>query len=120
MRARFTGKVMMMKSVVVVAFLVALSAAPAFSGEIFGTLSEGTKPVDAGVKVEISIAGKSYAGETDKFGSFRLIVKEKGKCTLTVRYKDQSPSFQLVSYDKAARYDLVLEATDGKYSLRRK
>ena len=120
MHARFTGKVMMMKSVVMAAFLVVLSAVPALAGEIFGTLSEGTKPVDAGVKVEISIAGKSYAGETDKFGSFRLIVKEKGKCTLTVRYKDQSPSFQLVSYDKAARYDLVLEAKDGKYSLRRK
>jgi hypothetical protein len=113
-------KVMMMKAIVVVAFLVALSAASALAGEIFGTLSEGTKPVDAGVKVDISIAGKSYAGETDKFGSFRLIVKEKGKCTLTVRYKDQAPSFQLVSYDKAARYDLVLEAKDGKYSLRRK
>ncbi|MCK7485334.1 MAG: hypothetical protein MZU97_07085 [Bacillus subtilis] len=32
-------KVMMMKSVVVVAILVALSAAPALAGEIFGTLS---------------------------------------------------------------------------------
>jgi hypothetical protein len=100
--------------------LLLLSATTALAGEIFGTLSEGTKALDAGVKLDIAIAGKTYAGETDKYGSYRVIVKEKGKCTLTVHYKNQLPSFQLVSYDKATRYDLILEAKDGTYSLRRK
>jgi len=110
----------MMKSIGIAIFLLSLSAGSAAAGEIFGTLSEGTKAVDAGVKLEITIAGKTYAGETDKFGSYRVVVKEKGKCTLTAKYKDQSPAFQLVSYDKATRYDLILEAKNGTYSLRRK
>lgn len=109
-----------MKHVLMTAIVLLLSAGPALAGEIFGTMTEGTKAVGAGVKVDISIAGKTYTAETDTFGSFRLIVKEKGKCTLTARFKDQSPSFQLVSYDKAARYDLILEAKEGKYFLRRK
>jgi len=109
-----------MKSTMMLAILLLLTSTTAVGGEIFGTLSEGTKAVDAGVKVQISIAQKTYQAETDKFGSYRVIVKESGKCTLTVHYKDQSPVFQIVSYDKARRYDLVLETKDGTYFLRRK
>lgn len=109
-----------MKYALAVVALLVLHAAAAAGGEIFGTLSEGTKAVDAGVKLEIAISGKTYEGETDKFGSYRVIVKETGKCTLTVHYKEQSPVFQIVSYDKARRYDLVLEAKDGAYAIRRK
>ncbi len=109
-----------MKSTMMLAILLLLTSTTAAAGEIFGTLSEGTKGIDAGVKVQISIAQKTYQAETDKFGSYRVIVKETGKCTLTVYYEDQSPSFQLVSYDKARRYDLILETKDGSYYLRRK
>lgn len=111
---------MSMKSILIVVVLLGLLATPAVAGEIFGTLSEGTKAVDAGVKLVISISGKADTTATDKFGSYRFIVKDKGKCTLTVHYKTQSPSVQVVSYDKATRYDLILEAKEGAYSLRRK
>ena len=106
------------KGVIVLAFL--LFAAPANAGEIYGTVTEGGKPVAAGVKVEIKVAGQIYAGETDKFGSYRVIVKEKGKGMLTVHFNGQSPSFGLFSYDKSTRYDYILEMKDSTLSIRRK
>jgi len=101
-------------------FFMILFSATALAGELFGIISEGNKPVNEGVKVEVTIGEKTYSGETDKFGTFRIFVKEKGKCTLKVLYKDQTPSFSVVSFEKSTRYDLVLNLKDGKYTLVRK
>lgn len=90
------------------------------AGEVYGTISQGEKPVAAGVKVEIAVSGKVYTGETDKFGSYRIIVKEKGKCTVTVRLNDETATAAAFSYDKATRYDWILQTTSGKLSLQRK
>lgn len=109
-----------MKLTVVVLLALLLSASPVLAGEVFGTITDGSKPVAAGVKVEIAVSGKVYSAETDKFGSYRIIVKEKGKCTLTVHIREQSPSVELFSYDRSTRYDWVLQTKDGKLSLRRK
>lgn len=109
-----------MKSFLIVAFALLLPASRVLGGEVYGTITEGSKPVPAGVKVEIGASGHVYSAETDKFGSYRIYVKEKGKCTLTVRTKDQAPVIDLYSYDKSTRYDWVLETKDGKLSLRRK
>lgn len=97
-----------------------LSASMAMAGEVYGTITQGDKPVAAGVKVEISVAGKAYAAETDRFGSYRVHVKEKGKGTITVRMNQDTVSAALYSYDKATRYDWILQTTDGALSLRRK
>lgn len=90
------------------------------AGEIYGAISEGGKPVVAGIKVEIVSPSKTYPAETDKFGAYRIFVKEKGKCTLKVTYKDQSPSAEVFSYEKSTRYDWVLETQNGKLALKRK
>ena len=90
------------------------------AGEMFGTLREGGKAVTKGIKVEIVISEKTYTGETDAYGSYRVYVVEKGKCTLKVYYNKQTPSFDVYSYDKSTRYDMNLEAKDGKYLLKRK
>jgi hypothetical protein len=87
---------------------------------LYGTITEGGKAVASGMKVEIGAADNSYSTETDKFGSYRVFVKEKGKCTFTLHVRDQSPSVGLFSYDKSTRYDWVLETKDGKPSLRRR
>jgi hypothetical protein len=76
--------------------------------------------VAAGTKVEIGASGKTYSAETDKFGSYRIVVKEKGKCTFTIHTKEQSPSAELFSYDKSTRYNWNLQTKDGKLSLQRK
>jgi hypothetical protein len=76
--------------------------------------------VAKGTKVEIVTPKKTYTTATDAYGSYRLFVVEKGKCTLNVSYKEQTPSFDLYSYDKSTRYDMSLEAKEGKYILKRK
>ncbi len=107
--------------------ITALCAAAAFllptivlAGEIYGSLREGGKAVAKGTKIEIVTPKKTYSTQTDAYGSYRLYVVEKGKCTLKVSYKDQTPSFELYSYERSTRYDMSLESKDGKYSLRRK
>lgn len=109
-----------MKSLVRLLLALLLSASWAGAGEVYGTITDGSKPVAAGIKVEIIAPGKVYTVETDKFGSYRIFAKERGKCKLTVHLKEQSPSIELFSYDKSTRYDWVLETKDGKLSLRRK
>ena len=109
-----------MKSLVVALLALLLSASGAVAGEVYGTIIDGRKPVAAGVKVEITASGKVYTAETDKFGSYRVFVKERGKCKFIVHLKEQSPSVELFSYDKSTRYDWVLETKEGKLSLRRK
>ena len=109
-----------MKSTGRVLLALLLFASPALAGEVYGTITDGRKPIATGVKVEIALSGKVYAAETDKFGSYRIVVKEQGRCTLTVHFKEQSPSVKLFSYDRSTRYDWILETKDGNLSLRRK
>jgi len=109
-----------MKTPAIVLLALLLSAPSLLAGEVFGTITEGNKPVAAGVKLEIAVSGKIYAAETDKFGAYRVIVNEKGKCTLTLHIQDQTPSVNLFSYDRSTRYDWILETKNGKLSLRRK
>jgi hypothetical protein len=98
-----------------------LVASSALAGEIYGTLTEGGKSVGAGVGVEARCGERSYpAAKTDKAGAYRLVVEEKGKCTLTVRHKDQAPTLEVASYDEGVQVDLVLDLQDGKYVLKRK
>jgi hypothetical protein len=92
----------------------------AIAGELYGTLTEAGKPIPAGVKIEIVVAGKGVAGETDKFGTYHIFTAEKGKGTLTANYKDQKPAAEIFSYEKATRYDWTVEVVDGKMVLKRR
>jgi hypothetical protein len=92
----------------------------AVAGEIYGTITDSGKPVPAGIKVEITVAGKSYTGETDKFGAYHVVAQDKGKGALTAYYKDQKPSADVFSSDKDTRYDWTIEIVDGKMILKRK
>ncbi len=109
-----------MKYLSILAILLVATATSALAGEVFGTISEANKPVAEGVKVQVTAGGNTYSTQTDKFGGYRLFVKEKGKCTLTVSYKDQTPTFTVASFDKSTRYDFLLTQKDGKYTLGRK
>jgi hypothetical protein len=109
-----------MKTSGLVLLALILLASRMAAGELYGTITDAGKPVASGIKVEIGASGNVYSTETDKFGSYRVFVKEKGKCTLTLHVRDQSPSVGLFSYDKSTRYDWVLETKDGKLSLRRR
>ena len=108
-----------MKTIISFALFVLLFPATASAGEIYGTIKEGTRLVGQGIKIEIASGGSIYSTETDKYGSYRLFVKERGKCQLRVLYGQQSPSIEIASYDRSVRYDLALEKKDGNYALRR-
>lgn len=98
-----------------------LIASPALAGEMYGTITEAGKPVGEGAVVEARCGQTSYPGvKTDKSGTYHLVVKEKGKCTLTVRHKSQTAAIEVASYDEGVQIDLVLEQKDGSYSLKRK
>jgi hypothetical protein len=95
----------------------------ASAGRIFGDLSLGGKPVPAGVKIRVTRPGASAVADTtttDKVGSYKLMVKEEGKATLTVLWEGKPVEFAVFSNKEAMRYDLVLEKKEGKFTLRRK
>ena len=57
---------------------------------------------------------------TDKFGSYKLTMKEEGKAMLIVVYDKKPLELAVFSNKEATRYDLVVEKKDGKLNLRRK
>lgn len=101
--------------------LIILTIAPlAYAGKIYGSVSEGGKPLAQGVKIEVACGTNNYAAQTDAYGSFKLFVPDKGKCTLKVNYQGQAPSFEINSYEGSVQYDLILEKQGAQYTLRRK
>ena len=92
----------------------------AIAGELYGTIIEAGKPVPAGIKIEVAVAGKAFAGETDKFGTYHIFSAEKGKGTLTANYRDQKLTADIFSYERATRYDWTVEVVDGKMTLKRR
>lgn len=108
----------------------------AWAGRVFGDIKLGGKPVPAGTLVMIArapaedekakdekakpAAPMADTTKTDEFGAYKLMMKETGKCVLSVVYEKQTVSFPVFSYKEATRYDLILEKKEGKYSLRRK
>ena len=116
-----------------------LSAASANAGRIFGDIKMDGKPVAAGVVVRVTSPDPGEAAKdaeakgtakakvviadsclTDKFGAYKLNVKQEGKCSLTMVFEKQPVAIEVFSYKEATRYDLILEKKEGKLSLRRK
>jgi len=115
----------MRSSMIVIASIAAISAfsTSAFAGKIFGDITVDGKPVAAGIKIKVTRPGSSAAADsavTDKFGSYKLLVKEEGKTTLTLLYEKQPLQLAVFSNKEATRYDLVVEKKEGKLTLRRK
>jgi hypothetical protein len=111
--------------VIAIASMAAVSvlATGAFAGKIFGDIILDGKPVAAGIKIKVTRPGTAAVADTavtDKFGSYKLLVKEEGKTTLTVLFQKQPLELAVFSNKEATRYDLILEKKDGKLTLRRK
>lgn len=100
---------------VVAASLLAISGS---FGEVFGDLRVGEEYVKEAA-LELKCGDEVVKGKTDATGSYRLTAKASGKCTITVTHDGQSPSVDVVLFDKAAKYRLVLEKKDGTWTLRR-
>ena len=87
-------------------------------GSIFGDVKLGEKYLSE-LPLTLKCGTESVQGKTDQAGSFRLTVKNGGRCTLDVSYEGQTASLDVVVFDKPSQYRLVLELKDGKYLLRR-
>jgi hypothetical protein len=101
--------------------VLSCAASLAAAGEVFGKIVEGAAPVGDAASVQVKCGEKSYPPvKTDKSGSYRMVVAETGKCTMTVNYKQKSADIAIASYDEAAQIDIVVEMKDGNLSVRRK
>lgn len=93
----------------------------ATAGEVYGRIVEGSAPVGDGATLEVKCGGKAYpAIKTDKSGSYRIVLAETGKCSMTVTYKQQSATLEIASYEDAVQVDLAVEMKEGKLAVRRK
>jgi len=109
-----------MKLRAILLLLVLGIAAQAFAGKIYGSITEGGKPVPQGVKVDVTCGTNNYTAQTDSLGAFNLFATDKGKCVLKVSYQGQMPTIEVNSYAGSVQYDLILEKQGAQYSLKRK
>lgn len=107
-----------MKTLTATVLIVIAVPALAFAGEIYGTINEAGKPVAEGLTVEVACGDAKIATTTDKNGAYRLVAPDDEKCTLELTVGEEKPSITVHSFEDSARYNLVLEKKDGKYTLR--
>jgi hypothetical protein len=108
------------KRIALTGAVLGASIAIVSAGEIYGKVTEGGASVGDAASLSAKCGAKDYpAVKTDKSGSYRLVVAETGKCSLTVSFKGQSESITVASYDDAVQVDLVVELKDGKLAVRR-
>jgi hypothetical protein len=105
--------------------LFGFAAADAFAGRIYGDIKLDGKPVPAGLKVTVTAVAPTPSSPpdstvTDQFGSYKLNVKNDGKCLLTLVDGGQMATLTVFSYQAPTRYDLILEKKDGKLVLKRR
>ena len=109
-----------MRRVPIAAAVALLCAATGGAAEIFGTISEGGKPLLAGEAVKLDCGSGAVSGKTDQFGSYSLKTSGSGDCTFTLTYKGASASLKVTLYEKPSRYDLVVKQEGGKLEIARK
>src|SRR5262245_65622260 len=99
-----------MRSIMLGAATVAalsLLATGASAGRIFGDLSMDGKPLPAGVKVKVTKPGSNAVADTtatDKVGSYKLMVKEEGKATLSVAWEGKAVEFAVFWSTERGRF----------------
>ena len=109
-----------MRKIVIAAAICLLGAGVSRGAEIFGTISEGGKPLPAGTAVKLDCGSGPISGVTDQFGSYSLKSPAPGDCSLTLAYKGTSASLKVTLYEKPSRYDLVVRQEAGKLEIARK
>jgi hypothetical protein len=112
---------------------IVLLATTAFAGRLFGDIKIGGKPAPEGVLITVQAVTPPGAKDapppppapidsvtTDKVGSYKVVVKNEGKCTMTVHVGKKTAALDVFSYKEPTRYDLIVEEKDGKLTVKRK
>ena len=111
--------------------VLAVAASSVTAGRLFGDVKISDKPASEGMLITVQAAAKPTDKEkgtsvpidsviTDKVGSYKVMVKYEGKCTLTVHVGKNTAVLEVFSYKEPTRYDLIVEEKDGKLTVRRK
>ena|SRR6185369_8489703 len=109
----------MRRTYLVVLFILGF-ALQSFAGKIYGSITEGGKPVAQGVKVDVTCGSNNYSSQTDSYGAFSVFAMAQGKCLLKVAYQGQTPSIEVNSFEGSVQYDLIIEKQGNQYTLKRK
>lgn len=99
-------------------FAIGALAIGAPFGEVFGDVRVGEEYVKEAA-IELKCGTEVVKGKTDAAGSYRLTAKGGGKCTISVTHEGQTPTVDVVVFEKPARYRLVLEKKGDTWTLRR-
>ena len=113
-----------------VVLMAVIGVSVAFGGRLFGDVKKADKPVP-GVLITLQPAPKADdksdttpgpidSVTTDKVGSFKIVVKNDGKYTLTVHDGKQKAVLEVFSYKEPTRYDLIVDEVEGKLTVKRK
>ena len=87
-------------------------------GEVFGDLRIGDDYVKEAA-LELKCGDEVVKAKTDSTGSYRLAAKASGKCSISVTHEGHTASVDVVVFEKAQRYRLVLEKKGDTWILRR-
>lgn len=100
--------------------VVFTTASMAFAGHVYGTIRENNQPLQ-GANLVLRCGSESPATKTDQEGTYRLLSKGAGPCTLEMDHGGRRASGSLYSYDRPTAYDFDL-VKDGKggWELRRR
>jgi hypothetical protein len=109
-----------MKAKVLTLLLICLFPGLGFAAQVYGTLRESGRPVNANVTVEVICGKSTYSAVTDNYGSYRLFARETGKCTLRVTGNGKTGQTIVDSYTDPAHYDFDLIPQGNQYQLVRK
>jgi len=99
---------------------ILLVASAAVGGEIYGTVTEGGKPVAAGMALRLTCGSAAADARTDAYGAYSLKSATTGKCGLSAPSVPGAPSLAVTVYEKSTRYDIVLAHSGDKSTLARK
>jgi len=109
-----------MRAVGCLVLLVLLFPTIAFAAQVYGSLKEGDRSLEQGIRIDITCGSNAYTGETDAHGSYSIYVRQTGRCTFTVHYRGQDPHVEIYSYNDPVKYDFDLVQTPGGYQLKRR
>ena len=119
---------MRMKAILAL-IIVAVAASSALAGRLFGDVKVAGKPA-SGMLITVQAVPPADAKDappapidsvtTDKVGSYKLMVKNEGKYTLTVHVDKKTAKLEVFSYKEPTRYDLIVEELEGKLTVKRK
>lgn len=108
-----------MKRMIVLLLLILALATVAFADQIYGTIRIKDAPVRE-TEIVITFGNIKYKGATDKDGTYRIYVRDKGKGVFSLKYRGKEIPFTIFSYDDPIRYDFELVENGGEYSLIRR